>query len=290
MNGTVPGTVPGTVVVISSHVMRGSVGLRAGAFALEAMGHPVWSVPTVILPWHPGHWSHAGRPHRTPISPPDLKASLAALAASPFASEVRAVVSGYLADAEQAQAVADFVTAMRTCVPDLVYTLDPVMGDGGIGDGRLYVAEEVARAMADRLLPLADRVTPNAFELGWLTDRDEPRAALDALPTKEVLATSWPALRTDRIGTLLRAGDRVWLAEHPRVDGPPHGLGDLTACVFAGNALQSGPREALERTTATVFDTIARSAQLGADELAMEAALAALLRPRGRGEVREIRL
>ena len=43
------------VVAISSHVARGSVGNRAIVFALESLGFPVWSVPTVTLPWHPGH-------------------------------------------------------------------------------------------------------------------------------------------------------------------------------------------------------------------------------------------
>ena len=45
----------GAVIVISSHVIRGSVGNRAAVFALETLGYPVWAVPTVILPWHPGH-------------------------------------------------------------------------------------------------------------------------------------------------------------------------------------------------------------------------------------------
>lgn len=42
------------IIVISSHVVRGSVGNRAAVFALEIFGHPVWAVPTVILPWHQG--------------------------------------------------------------------------------------------------------------------------------------------------------------------------------------------------------------------------------------------
>ena len=45
----------GAIIVISSHVVRGTVGNRAAVFALETLGHPVWAVPTVILPWHPGH-------------------------------------------------------------------------------------------------------------------------------------------------------------------------------------------------------------------------------------------
>ena len=54
MNGSAVET-PRAVIVISSHVARGSVGNRAAVFALETLGHPVWAVPTVLLPWHPGH-------------------------------------------------------------------------------------------------------------------------------------------------------------------------------------------------------------------------------------------
>jgi hypothetical protein len=46
---------PRAVIVVSSHVARGSVGNRAAVFALETLGFPIWAVPTVILPWHPGH-------------------------------------------------------------------------------------------------------------------------------------------------------------------------------------------------------------------------------------------
>ncbi|MBE0694401.1 MAG: pyridoxal kinase, partial [Aquamicrobium sp.] len=42
---------PRAVIVISSHVARGTVGNRAAVFALETLGLPVWAVPTVILPW-----------------------------------------------------------------------------------------------------------------------------------------------------------------------------------------------------------------------------------------------
>jgi pyridoxine kinase len=42
------------ILVISSHVVRGSVGNRAAVFALESLGFPVWAVPTVTLAWHPG--------------------------------------------------------------------------------------------------------------------------------------------------------------------------------------------------------------------------------------------
>src|SRR5882757_4912440 len=82
---------PRAVIVISSHVARGSVGNRAAVFALETLGFPVWAVPTVILPWHPGH----GRATR--IVPPldQFKALMADLERAPWLGEVGAVLSGY---------------------------------------------------------------------------------------------------------------------------------------------------------------------------------------------------
>src|SRR4051794_31944095 len=118
---------PRAVIVISSHVARGSVSNRAAVFALETLGFPVWAVPTVILPWHPGH----GRATR--IVPPldQFKALMADLGRAPWLGEVGAVLSGYLGEAGQAEAVASLVGAGKAKTPDAVYICDPGMGDLG---------------------------------------------------------------------------------------------------------------------------------------------------------------
>ena len=151
---------PRAVIVISSHVARGSVGNRAAVFALETLGFPVWAVPTVILPWHPGH----GRATR--IVPPldQFTALMADLERAPWLGEVGAVLSGYLGEAGQAEAVASLVAAVKARTPDAVYICDPVMGDSG----GLYVPEPTAAAMRDRLMPIADIATPNRYELEWM--------------------------------------------------------------------------------------------------------------------------
>ncbi len=115
---------PRAVIVISSHVARGSVGNRAAVFALEMLGFPVWAVPTVMLPWHPGH----GRSTRI-VPPPEQFASfMKDLERSPWLGEVGGVLSGYLGDAQQAGAVASLVKAVRQRNPR------PSMS--AIGDGR----------------------------------------------------------------------------------------------------------------------------------------------------------
>ncbi|MEQ9572426.1 MAG: pyridoxal kinase, partial [Nitratireductor sp.] len=222
------------VIVISSHVARGSVGNRAAVFALETLGYPVWAVPTVILPWHPGHGP------ATRIVPDDdaFAALLRDLAGSPRLGEVGAVLSGYLASPAQAQAVAALVEAARARSPGLLYVCDPVIGDLG----GLYVADGVACAIRDRLIPLADIATPNRFELEWMAQRrlDDIVAVADAaraLGPATMLVTSAPAREPDATANLLMCDGTALLAEHGLIDNPPNGLGDLTAAVFLARVL-----------------------------------------------------
>src|SRR5215207_193786 len=124
---TEPAETPRAVIVVSSHVARGSVGNRAAVFALETIGHPVWAVPTVILPWHPGH----GRATRIVPDPVQFAALMMDLENARWLGEVGAVLSGYLGEARQAVAVAALVAAVRARNPNAVYVCDPVMGDSG---------------------------------------------------------------------------------------------------------------------------------------------------------------
>src|SRR5258707_11631382 len=95
------------VVAISSHVARGSVGNRAMVFALERLGFATWSVPTVILPHHPGH----GPVDRIVIDDDRFAAMLASLVKDEHAEDVAGIVSGYLASPGAARAVAGLVAA-----------------------------------------------------------------------------------------------------------------------------------------------------------------------------------
>lgn len=256
------------VIVISSHVARGSVGNRAAVFALETLGFPVWAVPTVILPWHPGH----GRATR--IVPPaeQFAALLADLERAPWLSEVTAVLSGYLGDAAQADAIASLVGTVKEQNPGALYVCDPVMGDAG----GLYVPEATAAALRDRLMPLADIATPNRFELEWMAGAKLPdlrstiEAALDAGPPA-MLVTSAPSIMAGGTGNLLLDASEALLAEHRVIDRPPNGLGDLTAAVYLARTLGGQPpAKALQSTTAAVYEILARTAKRGGDELQLE--------------------
>lgn len=277
---------PRAVIVVSSHVARGSVGNRAAVFALETLGFPVWAVPTVILPWHPGH----GRATR--IVPPaeQFSALIADLARAPWLGEVGAVLSGYLGEASQADAIADLVGAVKARNPGALYVCDPVMGDSG----GLYVPEATARALRDRLMPLADIATPNRYELAWMAGADLPdlksttAAALDAGPAI-MLVTSAPAMMSGSTGNLLLDSSQVLLAEHRLIDRPPNGLGDLTGAVFLARTLSGQPAaKALQSTTAAVYEILARTAKRGGDELQLETDAQSLSQPMAMVQMRHL--
>lgn len=262
-----------TVIVISSHVVRGSVGNRAAVFALETLGFPVWAVPTVVLPWHPGH-GVPGAPAGRIVPPADEFARLMQdLQRAPWLNEVGAVLTGYLGHPEQAAVVASLVKAVKANNPEAVYLCDPVIGD----EKGLYVPEATAMGIRDRLLPLADIATPNRFELSWLTgvpledNKALMEAALDAGPAAMLVTSAFPFMNGS-IGNILLTPTLALMAEHRRVDGPTNGLGDLTSAVFLARYLSGLSEEkTLQSTTAAVFEIMARSAKRGADELMLEA-------------------
>jgi pyridoxine kinase len=277
---------PRAVIVVSSHVARGSVGNRGIVFALETLGFPVWSVPTVILPWHPGH----GRATRIVPDAAQFAALLGDLARAPWLGEVAGIITGYLGDAAQAEPVADLVRAVRVRNPRALYLCDPVMGDLG----GLYVNTAIAEAIRDRLLPLADIATPNRYELEWLAGRklDDLKgtiqAALEAGPAR-MLVTSAPALMAGGTGNLLVTGSEALLAEHRIIDKPPNGLGDLTSAVLLARLLDGQPSaKALQSTTAAVFEILARTAKRGGDELQIETDAASLSHPMAMVQLRHL--
>lgn len=255
--------VQAAVIAVTSHVVRGSVGGRSVVFALERMGFPVWSLPTVVLPWHPGH----GRGTRL-VDADGFARLCADLAASAQVGEAGALLSGYLGEPMQAEAIGRLVVALKARRPSARYLCDPVIGDAG----GLFVSEAVAAGMRDRLVPLADIATPNRHELAWLAGRALPDnaalvAAAAALGPAEVLVTSAYA-PPGEVGTLLVSGGGAVLATHRQVVGAPKGTGDLFAALYLAHRLDGlAAEDAVERAAASVLRLVEIAAVARLDEL-----------------------
>lgn len=265
------------IISISSHVMRGSVGNRASAFALETLGHPVWSVPTVLLPWHPGH----GRSTRIAIDPDLFATALEDLSGARWREEVGAAMTGYFADKRQVSAAAALVRSFRERDPGFIYLCDPVIGDRG----GLYVSEAIAEAIRDELLPLASIITPNRFELGWLSGKPvengaEIELAAKAVGVPTVVATSAHAMMAGAIANQLVMDGHSVLAEHRALERAPNGLGDLFSALLLSRIADGLPtEEALRLAASSVFEMAVRSVEAGSDELLIETEASSMRTP-----------
>lgn len=221
------------ILILSSWVARGHVGLSAAVPVLQALGHSVTQLPTILLSNHPGWPDVAGE-----VVPPEtLRAMIDALAENGWLDDHDALLTGYLPTEAHVELAAELVSRQRaSSTPRVV--VDPVIGDA---PGGLYLPERVAETLRTRLCPLADLLTPNLFELGWLTDKsvqDLPEATLAAEVLRKqcrsdtVLVTSAP-LGPGRTGVLAGDTDGSQVYATTRFDGVPHGVGDVFSALIA---------------------------------------------------------
>ncbi|MFP6706333.1 MAG: pyridoxal kinase [Alphaproteobacteria bacterium] len=262
------------ILSLTSHVVYGHVGGQASGPAWQAMGHEGWHLPTVLFSNHPGHGGHGGGPVAVGLQ----NQLLDGLMARDFLASCGALHTGYLGQAgsvDVALRAMDGIEGLVLC--------DPVLGDAAFGDaGQLYVAEELAEAVCDRLVPRADLVTPNRFELAWLTGReiedlDDAVAAARALRVMGpgmVVCTS--AARTDGWLCNIAVGpEHIHLVRVPFEADPnlvPKGTGDAFAAILLGHYLNHNDiAAALAWASAALHGLIKASIDLGLDELAMVA-------------------
>jgi pyridoxine kinase len=255
------------ILAISSQVVYGPVGNTAAVPALQALGHEVMQVPTVLLSHHPGH----GKPEGL-ATPPDLLERLLTSAGNAGAfDQCDAVITGYFANAEQVEIVALFLPQIGA----QTVMVDPVIGD----HGALYVAEEIAEAIRDRLLPQARIITPNLFELGWLTSTEPETAegilaAANMLGRELTLVTSVAPEAANAIASVLISGNDLTWSTAPRQHNVPHGTGDFLAGLFLGHFLKGSTEYALAKAMHALNHAIAISA--GQKVLKIEEALKSL--------------
>ena len=279
MRATVTGAEDSDLVLtLQSSVACGNVGNAAAAFALQRLGRDVIRIDTVRFSNHPKHGGYSGGP--TPAA--EMNLLVDGLAERGLLSQVGAVLSGYLGTAENAAAVARAVEAVKAVRPDAVYCLDPVMGDR---PGGRFVAETIPPVIQNRLLPLADIATPNAFELELLSGIAVQDVATAADAAKSLAESGKLIVATgihtgENLVSIVAAGARAWQVRTPIVDAPAYGAGDLFCAVFLARRLEGLlPTAALAQAASSVHAVFAETRRRGSPELALIPAQAALANP-----------
>jgi pyridoxine kinase len=273
----------GPILSIQSHVVYGHVGNAAAVFPLQRLGREVWPLMSVQFSSHTGYPGWRGQAFDAVM----IDACVDGLAAIGALPTCCGLLTGYLGKPEIGEAALRAHALLRAANPRAVYCCDPVIGDVGRG---AYVAPSVAEFLRERAMAAATIVTPNAFELEWLTGRRartlaQARSAVAALRQRgpRVVAVTSLTLDdtpADALDTL--AGDEVglWRVRTPRLPIAVNGAGDLFAALFLHYWLQTdSTSQALSRAISSVFCIVAATLSLGTRELALILAQDELTRP-----------
>jgi len=282
-----------TILSIQSSVAYGHVGNSAVTFPLMRMGVDVWPVNTVHFSNHTGYQTWRG----PLLAAADLHDVVHGIDERGVLGEVDAVLSGYQGGDDIGAMILEAVALVKLRNPAAIYCCDPVLGDADVGS---YVLPGIAEFMREQVVPAAQIITPNQFELTCLTglpvatmeDVVDAADAARGLGPDIVLITS--VVRRDaRPGTsemVAVDGAGAWLVSTPQLARTFTGSGDVTAATFlaAQLRLQDMPR-ALAHTAAVIYGLLAITDALGRSELALIAAQEEFIRPSHGFEVVRLR-
>ena len=272
-----------TILSIQSSVAYGHVGNSAVTFPLMRMGVEVWPVITVHFSNHTGYESWRG----PLLSAADLSSVVRGIDERGVLGDVDAVLSGYQGGEDIGAMILEAVALVKWRNPAAIYCCDPVLGDKDRGS---YVRPGIAEFMRQHVVPAAQIITPNQFELTTLTGlpvstMDDVLNGADAVHSmgpEVVLITS--VVRQDgppdTIEMVAVDDTGAWLVSTPRLPRTFTGSGDVTAAIFLATVLRAWdlPRT-LAHTAAVIYGVLKITNDLGRTELALIAAQDELIHP-----------
>ena len=231
------------------------------------------------------------------ISPDDVRDVITGIEERGVLPRVDVVLSGYQGGEGIADVILDAVARVKTANPAAIYACDPVMGNAKSG---CFVAPAIPDLLRDRVVPAADIITPNQFELGYLTGTtpdtlESTLASVDVIRAtgpRTVLVTSVerPDRDPDTIEMLVVDDRGAWVVQTPLIPMKANGSGDVTAALFTAHYRTSGDAaDALARTVSSVFDLLTATYESGQRELQLVESQDAYARPRMQFEVSRVR-
>jgi pyridoxine kinase len=278
-----------TILSIQSSVAYGHAGNSAATFPLMRMGVEVWPVLTVHFSNHTGYGAWRG----PLLAAADISDVVLGMDERGVLGRCDAVLSGYQGGADVGAVILDTVALVKSRNPAAVYCCDPVLGDVGRG---FYVRTGIPELMRDRIVPVAQIVTPNQFELEFLTGRPS-RTLADVLVCAEALRATGPetVLVTSVVtedappATMCMVGvnaDGAWMVTTPLIAQTFTGAGDVTAATFLAHLLRTSDLAVALATTASIIHgLLAATLASGDSELALVAAQEEFVHPSNSFEV-----
>jgi pyridoxine kinase len=240
------------VLSIQSHVVHGYVGNKAAVFPLQLLGFDVDFVNSVQFSCHTGYKFF---PSGEVMNGEQLRAILKGLDDNGLLKDgIGYMLTGYIGSESFLEAVLDVLETIRRYNPMVKFVCDPVMGD----DDKFYVPPQLAKVYRDTVIPKADVVTPNQFEVEQLTgikvktleDAKNACAALHKMGPAIVFITSAIIEEEGTNNITIFASQRItnedsdeddaanvemWRINCPLIPGKFTGTGDVTASLLLGH-------------------------------------------------------
>lgn len=282
-----------SILSIQSSVAYGHAGNSAATFPLMRMGVEVWPVLTVHFSNHTGYGQWRG-----PLIPAsDVAEVITGIDERGVLSHCDAVLSGYQGGEEVGAVILDAAALVKQRNPNAVYCCDPVMGDVGRG---FFVRPGIPEFMKERVVPQADLITPNQFELEFLSGhrihtQADVLTAVDAVRATGpdvVLVTSviHDESAPETLQLIAVSSDGAWSVTTPRLPLEVSGSGDITAATFLRHWLaERDLAAALEHTAASVYGVLKVTHDAGSYELRLVEAQEEFVAPTHAFEVTRIR-
>ncbi len=281
------------ILSIQSAVAYGHVGNSAAVFPLQRIGVDVLPVYTVNFSNHTGYGAWRG----PLIDPGDVRDVITGIEERGVFPNVDAVLSGYQGGEGIGDVIIDAVSRVKAANPSALYACDPVMGNAKSG---CFVAPAIPELLREKVVPVADIITPNQFELGFLT-RTEPDTLASTLESVDLARAMGPRTvlvtsveRPDRedgtIEMLAADDDGAWIVQTPFLPMKTNGSGDVTAALFTAHYVETGSAQvALERTASSVFDLLQLTLDSGERELQLIEAQESYAHPKLQFAARQVR-
>jgi len=281
------------LISIQSAVAFGHVGNSAAVFPLQRIGVEVLPVYTVNFSNHTGYGAWRG----PMIDPNDVSEVIAGIEDRGIFPQIDVILSGYQGGEGIGDVIIDTVARVKAANPNAIYACDPVMGNAKSG---CFVAEAIPILLRERVVPVADIITPNQFELGYLTNTEPDTiestlASADlarAMGPATILVTSVerPDAEADTIEMMVVTDAGAWIVQTPRLPLKANGSGDVTAALFTAHFMRTGDAaDALARTASSIFDLLTTTLESGERELKLVESQEFYAEPRMQFTVRKVR-
>lgn len=151
-----------------------------------------------------------------------------------------AIHSGYMGQGGIEPSILYCLKHIRKTRPDAIYLCDPVLGD----KGRIYVPDEVLVGIRDCLVPAADIITPNKFELGLLVgralvDSDDVLLACKQIKCKgpQSIVCTTAEENNETLTLIISDSSGDWAIDVPYIENAPFGTGDTFSAILLGRIL-----------------------------------------------------